>query len=153
MKHTATTTEESHILNCRMTAIQAETLQAAFDNAQKAFEELDNEQNKEADTCLAELRFYQVSNDIMNTIDASLTRYISILTRHIYQQGLKDAMEKPELAEAILKYASDDDRHGTILDIDSPLSIYDYYLPIAPLHYMARNLKELPVSNSDITSQ
>lgn len=153
MKHTATTTEESHILSHRMTAIQTETLQAAFDEALKAFEDIDLEQHGKADTCLSELHYYEVPTDITNTIDASLTRYISILTRHIYRQGLKDAMEKPELAKAILKYASDDDRHGTILDIDSPLSIYDYYLPIAPLHYMARNLKELPVSNSDITSQ
>lgn len=111
--------------NC-MEAIQHDILQHAMENAARYFEELEKPYISKAQTCTEALVRAGMDEDALYPLELALSRYVSIIAWYIYRQGLKDAMQKPALAESILEYTSDDEPPA-LLDFPSPLYAYDIF--------------------------
>ena len=114
-------------LNHCMEAIQTDILQGVMENAAEYFWKLEMPYLGKAQTCEEALMSKGLAEDTLFPLDLALSRYVSIIAWHVYRQGLKEAMQKPALAEALLRHTSDDEPPAP-LEFPSPLYAYDTFV-------------------------
>lgn len=131
MKNTTATTRAvistTELSRC-MEAIQHDILQHAMEDALEYFGELEMPYLGKAHTCERALLDNGIGQAVLSRLDLALSRFVSVIAWHVYRQGLKDAMQKPSLAEALLKHTAEGEP-PPMLDLPHLLDIYDLYAP------------------------